>query len=70
MDRPVVHRSGRSYDGIKVLLSGDGADELFGGYNRWMKYLRFHDRVWSPMPAAARRLAGVTTAALGPRACW
>ena len=55
-----IARAARS-DGIKVLLSGDGADELFGGYNRWMKYLRFHDRLWSPMPAAARRLAGVTT---------
>ncbi len=44
--------------GIKVVLTGDGPDELFLGYRNWQRYRHAYPlfRAWSAMPAPLRRI--------------
>jgi asparagine synthase (glutamine-hydrolysing) len=49
--------------GVKVLLTGQGADELFAGYRR-----TFAESILSRVPSSARRVASVLARALPSRA--
>lgn len=45
-------------DGVPVILTGDGADELFAGYQSWMRYKRLQPffSLYSALPMPVRAL--------------
>ena len=71
---PLYHVSKLAREsGTVVVQVGEGADELFSGYDKYVKYLRLYERFWrhaEGAPRLARRAAGalarpLVTAATG-----
>jgi asparagine synthase (glutamine-hydrolysing) len=59
---PLYHVAKLAAENVKVVLVGEGADELFAGYDSYLRYLRLHRLYWSPyqryVPSSARGILG------------
>ncbi len=57
---PLFHVARLASQEVKVVLVGEGADEIFAGYSGYLRYLNIYNRLWSPyrhhVPAALRAL--------------
>ena len=57
---PLFHLAKLASEEVKVVLVGEGADELFCGYDGYVRYLNIYERLWSPYqrytPSAVRAL--------------
>lgn len=45
---PLYHVSKLAAADVKVVIVGEGADELFAGYDGYLRYLRLHKQYWKP----------------------
>ncbi|HEV3471308.1 MAG TPA: asparagine synthase (glutamine-hydrolyzing) [Pyrinomonadaceae bacterium] len=57
--------------GTVVVQVGEGADEIFSGYDKYVRYLRIQERFWrhaARVPAPARRLASAVARPVMERA--
>lgn len=66
---PIYFLAKSAYEnGIKVVLTGDGADEMFLGYRSWLKYTRFEKGYhrFKKLPRPVKSLVANSVGALKP----